>query len=121
MTDMDKKSDQPLAILIGRELSSVEFVRDYIQIRFDGPCLTAVTDPFVVVENNVYNRTTPGFCDMILGLIGLQVEDTSVIEGEAIEIHFSSGRSFNISLKPDEYITVEAAKFDDGFGKWWIW
>ena len=41
--------EPPLSVLIGHQLSSVEFVQDYLQLRFDGPCLTAVTHPRVRV------------------------------------------------------------------------
>lgn len=36
--------EQPLSLLIGRQLSSVEIVQDYLQLRFDGLCLTEVDD-----------------------------------------------------------------------------
>jgi hypothetical protein len=117
------KNDQPFNILIGRDLSSVEFVRDYIQIRFDGPCLTAITDPFILVENKRYSRSDVGFCDMLLSFIGLQVEKAFVEENELIYIQFSGSRSINVSLKPEDYIVVEAAIFDlnDRSGESWVW
>jgi hypothetical protein len=112
--------NQPLNPLVGMELSSIEFVRDYIQFRFDGPCLTAVTDPYLLVENRRYNRSDASFCNILLSFIGSKVEETMVKEHELIRIKFSAGRSINISLKSVDYITVEAARFDDGSGKWWV-
>ena len=70
---MAHKPDQPLNILVGKEISSVEFVRDYLQFRFDGPCLTSITNPFVIVENRIYKRSDAGFCDILLSFIGLKV------------------------------------------------
>ncbi len=113
--------NQPLNSLVGMELSSIEFVRDYIQFRFDGSCLTAVTDPYIFVENKRYNRPDPSFCNLLISFIGSKVEETSVNEHELIQIQFSAGRSINISLKSVDYIIVEAARFDDGSGKWWVW
>lgn len=119
---MDNKTDQPLGVLPGRELSSIEFVRDYIQFRFDGPCLNAITDPYLVISNKIYMRSTPGFCDTILGFIGLPVEAAEVIADEEIRIGFLGKKNLIISLKPEDYVTAEAAIFYDGSGKVWaIW
>jgi hypothetical protein len=76
--------NQALNILIGEELSSIEFVRDYIQFRFDGPCLTAITDPIINVGQQQYSRTDTGDCDLLLGFIGLPVEETLLKENEII-------------------------------------
>ncbi len=116
-------SVQPLNVLIGEELSSVEFVRDYIQFRFDGPCITAITDPCIIIGDKQYTRIDAGFCDNLLGLIGSSVEETFLREGEIISIHFSDRRSINISLRPEDLqgISVEAATFNEGSGGLWIW
>jgi hypothetical protein len=115
--------NQPFNILIGEELSSIEFVRDYIQFRFDGPCLTAITDPYIIIEHKQYSRTDTGFCDILLGFIGLQVAETSLRESEIINIHFSGGRSINISLLTEDLQgrSAEAVNFTDGHGGMWIW
>lgn len=113
----------PLNILIGKELSSIEFVRDYIQFRFDGPCLTAITDPYIIIGHKQYYRTDKGFCDILLGFIGLPVIETSLRESETITIHFSAGRSINISLRPKDLKgrSAEAVNFTAGLGDLWIW
>ena len=36
----------PLQILVGRETGAVSFVRDYVELHFDGPVLRALADPF---------------------------------------------------------------------------
>jgi hypothetical protein len=115
--------NQPFNILIGEELSSIEFVRDYIQFRFDGPCLTAITNPNIIVGHKQYSRNDTGFCDILLGFIGLQVEETSLRETEIINIHFSGGRSINISLRTEDLQgrSAEAVNFTDGQGGMWIW
>lgn len=116
-------SNQPLSILVGKQLSSIEFVRDYIQLRFDGPCITAITDPFIIVGNKQYFRTDAGFCDNLLGFINLQVEETELRKSEIICIHFSTRRSINISLRPEDLKgrSAEAVNFTDGLGGWWVW
>ncbi|MBD0740867.1 hypothetical protein BG418_05160 [Streptomyces sp. CBMA152] len=39
-------SGAPLRLLLGREVSDVCFVRDYVELHFDGPVLRALSDPF---------------------------------------------------------------------------
>jgi hypothetical protein len=36
----------PLRLLVGREISAVCFVRDHVELHFDGPVLRALTNPF---------------------------------------------------------------------------
>lgn len=36
----------PLQMLVGLEISAVCFVRDYVELHFDGPILRALSDPF---------------------------------------------------------------------------
>jgi hypothetical protein len=118
---VESTSENPFNELIGKELSSIEFVRDYIQFRFDGPCLTAITDPTIQVRGVNNKRSTNGFCDTILKFIGLQVIETIVVENESICIRFLEDCSINISLRPEDYVTTEAATFDNGSRKLWVW
>jgi hypothetical protein len=46
---LDQIAEKPLSMLIRLQLSSVEFVQDYLQLHFDGPCVAAVTHPRVSV------------------------------------------------------------------------
>jgi hypothetical protein len=41
---------QQLTGIIGSELGAITFVRDYIQLHFDGPTINAYTLPVAVVE-----------------------------------------------------------------------
>lgn len=49
--------------IIGRQLSSVEFVQDYVQFRFDGPCLTAITPPVFTKASDVPLPGSAGYRD----------------------------------------------------------
>jgi hypothetical protein len=117
---MPKLRDDSLKILVGRELSSVEFVRDYIQLRFDGPCLTLVTNPVLEILNDEYTRTTPGFCDALCNFIGYRVEEAILNEEIAI-LRIENDRKIKISLKSSDRKAEEAIIFDSGNGKWWSW
>jgi hypothetical protein len=60
---VDQIPEPPLSVLLGRQLSAVEFVQDYLQLRFDGPCLTAITHPRVSVGNRWWEWGISGYRD----------------------------------------------------------
>ena len=60
--------------LVGRELSSVEFVRDYVQLRFDGPCFFAYTMPVVQTLDRVVPRSAGGYVEALIDRIGKRVD-----------------------------------------------
>jgi hypothetical protein len=111
---------EPLASLVGRELSSVEFVRDYVQLRFDGPYLTAVTHPSVDVAGTRYTWGRPGFRDALCERIGQVVARASVTEHEQVRLEFGDGAAVVISLEDKDYCGPEAVLYfaDEG---WWVW
>lgn len=54
MTHMSIKHEgarQQLVRLLDAELNAVTFVRDYMQLHFDGPTLDAFTMPTVIVDD----------------------------------------------------------------------
>ena len=106
--------------LVGRELSSVTFVRDYVQLGFDGPILNAVTLPMVRVGRRRYKPIGPGYRDALCGRIGRSVEKASVQENEAFRISFDDGTELSISLRPEDYTGAEALTFKDGHDMWVI-
>ena len=118
---MTPESKQPLAVLVGTRLSSIEFVQDYVQLRFDGPCLTAITHPSIKVGDVWYKWESPGYRDMLCGRIAKTVRVASVNEGDEIRLEFEDQAQIAISLKPQDYCGAEAAIFDDGPQDHWVW
>jgi hypothetical protein len=116
-------TENPLSILINRELSSVEFVGDYIQFRLEGSTLSVYSDPVLIIGGRIYKRESQEFCNLMVSCIGQVVEMAEVKEGDAIKIEFKNGSMLYISLKPEDYKDVEAVWFDDvnNSGNWWIW
>ncbi len=100
----------PLSIVKGTPLSSVEFVQDYVQLRFDGPCLTAHTPPSVVKNYCRLRWNEPGYRDALCGAIG-QTVSAVVVDAERIGIEFGPEMYVEISLKPAGAVGPEAAVF----------
>ena len=63
-----------LADLVGREVNSVCFVRDYAEFHFDGPILRSFSGPVVHVGTARYEFPDAGSRDALCDLIGQVVE-----------------------------------------------
>jgi hypothetical protein len=116
-----KQNTEPLKPIVGRQLSAVVFVQDYVQLQFDGPSLTAITWPVVTTENTEYAYGQPLYRDILCERITKAVHSASIKEGEEIRINFNDGSVITISLKPDSYSAAEAAIFADGPENTWVW
>jgi hypothetical protein len=104
----------------GQELTAVEFVQDFLQLRFDGPLLTLFAWPDVFREEGSYAFGEPEFRNVLCALIGQTVTVATLEEGVAIEIEFESGVILRASLREEDLDGPEAGEFvpsgdpDDG-------
>jgi len=120
MSVSNEKSN-PLQPLVGRELSAVVFVRDYVQFQFDGPTLTAVNDPIVLANRCTYQSPTPGYRDALCERIGHAVIAADFAEGEELRIELDDQSTIFISLRPHDYVHgPEAVIFHHGEDTW-VW
>jgi len=112
MTDTPLKQTLADALqeLVGHALSSVEFVADYVQFWFDGPCLTAFTSPTIASGFESFNPAEPGYRDGLCRQIGCRVERTEVDDQRA-SISFANGAVVSISLRDEDYRGPEALEF----------
>jgi len=108
-----------LARLVGEQLSSVEFVQDHVQLRFDGPCVTAFTWPVVRSASESLSWGQPGYRDALCSQISHLVERTEV-DAQQVAIIFESGVVFSISLREDDYQGPEALNFTLNNRHWWV-
>ena len=105
--------------LVGQELSAVEFVQDYVQLRFDGPLVTFYEWPEVFREEGSYAFGEPEYRNVLCALIGESVSAASVEEGEALEIGFESGVNVRVSLRLEDISGPEGGSvaYADGGGE----
>jgi hypothetical protein len=113
--------EPPLSVLIGHQLSSVEFVQDSLQLRFDGPCLTAVTHPSVRVGQLWLEWGQSGYRDQLCDRIGKIVIKAVIGEGQEVCLEFDDGACITISLSPNDYRAAETVIFDNGDQGCWVW
>lgn len=119
MGNIGKTLQQGLLELRGLELSSVEFVRDYVQFRFGGPYLTVHNLPSVVTspENTLISG---GRCyrDSLCERIGIKVRGIKVVDDAEVAIDFEDGTTFKLSL--EKKCGPEAIEFINEGGDIWV-
>jgi hypothetical protein len=95
----------------GAQLSSVTFVQDYVQLNFDGPSLTAITLPAVVIGELQVVPGARGYRDALCAQIGKIVLRCDVRVGDRLQIEFNDSSVLTISLKSQDYRAEEAVVF----------
>lgn len=115
-----------LGRLVGCRLFSVQFVMDYVQLRFDGsaedmPVLNCDVLPSVERGTTTLRTEDAGYADALRGLISSVVRQTYEATGVGLRIEFDVGA---IALHPsrDELVGPEIALlqgFEDG--TWMCW
>lgn len=121
MGNVGKTLQQGLSELKGRDLSSVEFVRDYVQLRFDGPYLTMHMLPSIITAQG--DALMPGercYRDFLCERIGVKVTDIEVVAHTEVAIHFEDGTALRISLREGDYRGPEALEFMNEGGDIWV-
>lgn len=111
--------------LEGSDLSTVIFIRDYIQFVFEGEkenvLLSAFTLPTTVVSNHKYDFQTSGWRDALCSSINKTVSTAITEDGNAIEIAFEDGTILEISLREEDYEGPEAAMLTNDNGQITVW
>jgi hypothetical protein len=100
--------------LIGREISAVAFVRDYVEFHFDGPILRSVAAPYVAVGEAVYRFPKPGSRDALCLVIGATIRSLNLIAGDHFEFTTSNGHRVRIPL---DGCGAEALHFTPGLNQ----
>jgi hypothetical protein len=118
--DEPKTLDEALKRLIGEQLSSVEFVQDYLQLRFDGPFLTVYGFVHHVIRNQCsVSWGQPGYRDTLGSLISHQIKQTE-LSGEKIFLTFDNESIWSMSLREQDRNGPEALMYVDGSDKIWV-
>ncbi|MEU5594018.1 hypothetical protein [Streptomyces sp. NPDC020298] len=116
-----------LGRLVGFQLYSVEFVMDYVRLRFqapssdDSPVLTCDVLPTVTLSGQRFSPTETGWADALQGLIAQDVTATHEKTGIGIRVDFTTG-SIQSHPTESELVGPEIAMlngFDDH--AWMVW
>lgn len=106
-----------IKILKKMELSSVVFIRDYLQFVFEDVRqdvrLSAFTLPIAIVNGMEYKVGSERWRDALCSLINKVVIEAFAEEGESISITFEEGDKLEISLREEDYDGPEAAMLSE--------
>ncbi len=100
--------------ITGEQLSSVEFVQDYVQFHFDGPYIIALTWPTVEIGGEKLTFGSPRYRDALCERIAHKVLRANLIENESLTIEFDDGATIRISLAVKDRVGPEAVLYRAG-------
>jgi len=112
----DTSSESVLQSVVGRQLSAVTFVQDYIQLQFDGALLNAYVWPTVETQGRKTTRESSNYRNVLCDQIGRNVVEVSEIGGEALVVRLEGTTTIRVSLDEQDRTSVEAALFHDDMG-----
>jgi hypothetical protein len=108
----------------GQELTAVEFVADYLRLRFgdapgsEGPMLTLYTWPHVLLADFSIAFGEPEYRNALCAQIGEMVGKAALEEMESLTMEFESGTVIALSLREEDLSGPEAGSYsEDGSGE----
>ena len=102
-----------VSTIVGQELVAVEFVQDFLQLRFDGPLLTLFEWPHVMATEASMAFGEPGYRDALCAQIGEEVTAAALEEGDALTIEFANGMVIGLSLRMEDLAVPEAGFYSE--------
>jgi len=97
----------------GQELTAVEFVSDYLRLRFGegGPALTLYAWPHVLLSDFSIAFGEPEYRNALCAQIGEIVAKASLEENEALTVELESGTVIALSLREEDLDGPEAGNY----------
>ena len=107
-----------LEVIVGEQISAVMFVRDYLQLSFDGPGFAVLCPAQIQTPTNSAKYGENGFRDQICGAIGHIVKSV-IVDDRAVSIEFDGYKIvLDLSGSP---IGPERLIFNEGDGRMIFW
>jgi hypothetical protein len=102
-----------LSGILGEELVAVEFVQDYLQLRFDGPLLTLYAWPHLLLSEYSIAFGEPEYRNALCALIGEKVEEATLEEGDSLTVKFENDVVIALSLREEDLDGPEAGRYSE--------
>ena len=95
----------------------MEFVADYLRLRFDGPMLTLYAWPHVLLADFSVAYGEPEYRNALCAQIGETVATAKLEELDSLTVEFQSGTVLAVSLREEDLDGPEAGGYSmDGSG-----
>ena len=103
-----------LTTLAGQELHAVEFVDDFLQLRFsEASLLTLYEWPSIVLAEYAVSFGEPEYRNQLCALLGEEVERAEHDEGATLTLHFTNATVLALSLREEDLSGPEAGTFSE--------
>ncbi len=102
-----------VSAIIGEELVGVEFVQDYLQLRFAAPLFTLYAWPHVLFPDFSVAYGEPEYRNALCAQIGEKVVSASLEEDDALTIEFENGTVFGLSLREEDIDGPESGSYSE--------
>jgi hypothetical protein len=99
--------------ILGQELVAVEFVQDFVQLRFEGPLFTLYAWPHVLLSDFSVAYGEPEYRNALCAQIGQTVSDASLEEGDRLTIELESGTVLAVSLREEDIDGPESGSYSE--------
>ncbi|HEU4635523.1 MAG TPA: hypothetical protein VFS41_05050 [Edaphobacter sp.] len=100
-----------ISSIAGEELNAVEFVQDYLQLRFETPLLTFYAWPHVLFSEYSLAYGEPEYRNALCALIGEKVEEATLEEGDSLTVRFENDTVIALSLREEDLDGPQAGAF----------
>lgn len=100
-----------VSALEGQELTAVEFVADFLCLRFDGPLLTLYAWPHVLLSDFSIAFGEPEYRNALCAQIGEMVGTAKLEELDALTVEFESGTVIALSLREEDLDGPESGSY----------
>lgn len=102
-----------VSAIIGEGLVAVEFVEDYLRLRFAAPLFTLYAWPHVLFPDFSLAYGEPEYRNALCAQIGEKVATASLEEGDALTIEFENGTVFGLSLREEDVDGPESGSYSE--------
>ncbi|WP_133257179.1 hypothetical protein [Hymenobacter edaphi] len=82
-----------LNILADRQLSAVVFVQDYLQLQFDGDCMTLYVWPTLLLPQGVCDFGEVAYRNELCSFIARMVQRVELLDQQHLLLHFQNTRA----------------------------
>jgi hypothetical protein len=100
-----------ISAIEGEELKAVEFVEDFLQLRFGDPLLKLYDWPHVLLTDFSVAFGEPEYRNALCSQIGETVATAMLEEDDALTIEFGNGVVFGLSLREEDKDGPESGSY----------
>jgi hypothetical protein len=102
-----------ISAIEGEELKAVEFVEDFLQLRFGDPLITLLDWPYVLLTDFSVGFGEPEYRNALCAQIGETVAKAMLEEDDALTIEFGNGVVFGLSLREEDRDAPESGSYTE--------